>query len=87
MPRNSQPMLFRYGAGASYLQNAIPVTNTSVFPIATTEEEETKFSEVRSLLTESMSRVIRREPNTNSILALIASGRTILKELKQSMTY
>jgi hypothetical protein len=86
-PRNSQNMLYNHRGGASYLPNAVSVTNTAVFPIAYTEDEATKFTEVRGLLCESMARVIRRDQNTNGILALIAEGRTILKELKNSMSY
>jgi hypothetical protein len=77
-------MIFNYGSGASYLATAISVTNTSVFPVAFTEEEASKFGEVRALLAETMTRIVQRDPNTNMVLGRIAEGRGKLKELAKT---
>ena len=86
MPRNSQSLMFSYGAGTSYLQTAVSISNSSVFPVAFNQEEATKFSEVRGLLAETMTRIIQREPNTNAVLKTIAEGRGILSELTKNMS-
>ncbi len=86
MPRNSQNMVWGYGSGTNYLGIVIPVSNTSVFPTAFDEEEATKFSEVRALLAETVTRIVQRDPNTNGVLAGIATGRNILHDLSQKYT-
>lgn len=86
MPRNGQSMMFNYGAGASYLQTAVSVTNTSVFPIAFTQEEATQFTEVRALLAETLTRIVQRDPNTNAVLGIIADGRGRLNDIAKNMS-
>jgi hypothetical protein len=78
-------MLFTYGAGALYIQTAVSVANTSVFPVAFTQEEATKFGDVRGILAETLTRIIQREPNTNAVLGLIAEGRGKLSEIAKDM--
>ncbi len=84
MPRNGQSMMFG-GASATYLlSQSISVNNTNIFPVASTSEEKTQFAEVRTLIAETMARIIRRDPDTNGILAGIAMGRSKLGELSAS---
>lgn len=85
MPRNGQTMMFNYGGGPSYLMTTIPVSNYNIFPVAFSTEEDSKLSHVRALLAESVTQIIRREPNTNSILANIAEGRGIIQELSKTL--
>jgi hypothetical protein len=85
MPRNSQSLMFSYGAGTSFLQTSVSISNSGVFPVAFNQEEATKFTEVRALLAETMTRIIQREPNTNAILGTIAEGRGKLSELSKNM--
>ncbi len=86
MPRNGQSMIFSYGAGASYLQTSVSITNTRVFPVAFTQEEATKFGDVRALLAETLTRIVQRDPNTNAILGGIAEGRGMLNDIAKEMS-
>lgn len=78
-------MMFNYGAGASYLTTTIPASNFSIFPVAASEDESLRFTEVRAMLAQTVTRIIQRDPNTNGILGTIAEGRGILHELAKSM--
>lgn len=84
MPRTSQSMLSS-GSGGSFLQMGIAISNTNIFPVSMNADEATKFSEVRGILAETMTRIIRREQNTNAVLAGIAQGRNLLREIKDTM--
>jgi hypothetical protein len=84
MPRTGQSMMFSYGSGTSFLVTAVSVSNKNVFPTAFNQEEATKFSEVRALLADAMTRIIQRDPNTNNILGSIAEGRGTLNELTKT---
>ena len=86
MPRNGQSMLFTRGAGASYIQTTVSITNTSIFPTAFSQEEATKFGEVRSLLAQTLTRIIQRDPNTNAVLTHIADGRGKLNDILKDMS-
>ena len=79
-------MIFNYGAGASYLVTAVSVSNTNIFPVAFTQEEETRFTQVRALLAETMTRIIQRDPDTNVVLGRIAEGRGMIKEIMKNMS-
>ena len=81
MPRTSQSMLSGGNNGTSYLYRASAVSNTNVFPVAINDEEATKFSQVRALLAETLTRIIQREKNSNLVLSNIAQGRNILHDL------
>ena len=85
MPRNGQSMLFTRGAGASYIQTTVSITNTSIFPTAFSQEEATKFGEVRSLLAQTLTRIIQRDHDTTAVLTHIADGRGKLNDILKEM--
>jgi hypothetical protein len=74
-------MMFGSGSGTSLLQLSVSVNNSSIVPVMGSSEEITKLAEVRSFIAETMSRIVRRDPDTNSVLANIAIGRSKLAEL------
>ena len=67
-----------------YLQTAVSVNKPNIVPVLASAEEITKFTEVRNIIAETMSRIIRRDPDTNGILGGIAQGRGLLAELAAS---
>jgi hypothetical protein len=81
MPRNGASMLFGSGGGTFLIQQSYSINNSQFAPVVGSSEEITKFSEVRSLIAETMSRIIRRDEDTNGILGTIAIGRSKLAEL------
>jgi hypothetical protein len=68
----------------AYLYRSASVSNTNVFPVAINDEESTKFTQVRALLAETLTRIIQREKDTNVVLTNIAQGRIILHDLQKS---
>jgi hypothetical protein len=68
--------------GTTLLGVGVSASNSRVFPIASTGEEQLIFTELRQTVSEIMARIIQRDPDTNSILASVAQGRQALRELK-----
>ncbi len=81
MPRYGASMLLGSISATYYLQTAVSVNSPSIIPVLASAEEITKFTEVRNIIAETMSRIIRRDQDTNGILGGIAQGRGLLAEL------
>ncbi len=82
MPRSGASMLYGSASASQLLWTETSATNSGgVIQVAYTPDEVTKFSELRSIIANTMSRIIQRDPDTNSVLASIAIGRSKLAEM------
>ena len=81
MPRTGASFLLN-SSGSSFLARSLPVSTNNIVPISNSADEILKFSEIRVAISDVMSRIIRRDPDTNSVLATIAQGREALRNVK-----
>ena len=81
MPRTGASFLLN-SVGSSYLAKTLPISTNNIIPISNSTDELLSFSEIRVAVSDVMSRIIRRDPDTNSILATIAQGREALRNVK-----
>ncbi len=84
MPRSGPSMLYSGSYGMTFLPTTIPISRSSVVPVAISEEESTQFSEVRQTIAGIMSKLIQREKDTGPMLREIAEKRAILKTISNS---
>lgn len=82
MPRSGASFLYGSSSASRYLWTETSVTKSGgVIAVAYTPDELTNFSELRSIIAGTMTRIIQRDPDTNSVLAGIAVGRSKLAEM------
>lgn len=81
MPRTGASFLLN-SSGSSYLAKALPISTNNIIPVSNSNKEVLLFSDIRVAISDVMSRIIRRDPDTNSILATIAQGRNALANIK-----
>ncbi len=81
MPRTGASFLLN-SVGSSYLAKALPLSTNNIVPVSNSGEELLKFTDIRIAISDVMARIIRRDPDTNSILATIAQGREALSNVK-----
>ena len=78
MPRTGPSIVTGYkntGSGMMYLTSKNYISQSMVMNSGLPD-----LSPIRAIIAETMTRIVRRDPNTNGVLAGIATGRVLLKE-------
>jgi hypothetical protein len=83
MPRTGPSIITGYkntGAGMSYLTN-----KNFLSPSMSVNAGYPDLSPIRALIAETMTRIVRRDPNTNDVLGGIAKGRGLLRDATKNL--
>lgn len=78
-------MLYSASYGMTFLQTSVPISNSTVVPVAYSEEEVTQFAEIRQSIAGLMSKLIQREKDTAPMLKEIADKRQLLKNIANTL--
>jgi hypothetical protein len=84
MPRGGSSFLSGSQSSTSFLPIAISISNTNIYPVQQSGGETLMFTQLRQAIAETMSRIIRRDPDVNGVLGTIAQSRLLLKEITRN---